>query len=52
MAQEAEDPAEAEASEEEEEASTPQQFGGPNSVPGQLADDARLTESLVGRVRS
>jgi len=29
--------------------STSQQFGGPNSVPGQLADDARLTESLTGR---
>jgi len=28
---------------------TPQQFGGPNSVPGQLADDERLTESLTGR---
>jgi len=28
--------------------STSQQFGGPNSVPGQLADDARLTESLTG----
>jgi porin len=26
-----------------------QQFGGPNSVPGQLADDARLEESLTGR---
>jgi porin len=40
---------EAEASEEDEEASTPQQFGGPNSVSGQLADDARLTESMAGR---
>ncbi len=29
--------------------STQQQFGGPNSVPGQLADDERLTESLTGR---
>jgi hypothetical protein len=25
-----------------------QQFGGPSSVPGQLADDKRLTESLTG----
>ena len=25
-----------------------QQFGGPNSVPGQLADDERLTESITG----
>jgi porin len=32
-----------------DESSAPQQFGGPNSVPGQLADDARLTESLTGR---
>ena len=32
-----------------EESPTVQQFGGPNSVPGQLADDARLTESLTGR---
>jgi len=31
------------------ESSAPQQFGGPNSVPGQLADDARLTESLTAR---
>ena len=32
-----------------EESQSVQQFGGPNSVPGQLADDARLTESLTGR---
>ena len=42
MAQEAPPP-------EEEESSTSQRFGGPNSVPGQLADDARLTESLTDR---
>ena len=30
----------------EEATSTAQQFGGPNSVPGQLAADARLTESI------
>jgi len=34
---------------ENDEAPTTQQFGGPNSVQGQLADDARLTESLTGR---
>ena len=28
--------------------STVQQFGGPGSVPGQLADDARLKDSLTG----
>ena len=33
---------------EDDSASTIQQFGGPNSVPGQLADDERLTESLTG----
>jgi porin len=33
----------------EEESSEAQQFGGPNSVPGQLADDERLTESITGR---
>jgi porin len=42
MAQEAQAPA-------DDGASTPQQFGGPNSVPGQLADDERLTESLTDR---
>jgi len=42
MAQEAQTP-------EDDGASTRQQFGGPNSVPGQLADDERLTESLTGR---
>ena len=31
----------------EDEAQTVQQFGGPGSVPGQLADDRRLTESLT-----
>lgn len=41
MAQEAQSP-------EEDGSSTAQQFGGPNSVPGQLADDERLTESLTG----
>jgi len=30
------------------ESSTVQQFGGPNSVPGQLEQDKRLTESLTG----
>ena len=39
MAQEAQTPAD----------TVRQQFGGPNSVPGQLADDARLEESLTGR---
>ena len=34
---------------EDDESSAAQQFGGPNSVPGQLADDARLTESLTGQ---
>ena len=33
----------------EEESSEAQQFGGPNSVPGQLSDDERLTESITGR---
>ena len=33
----------------EDEAQPVQQFGGPGSVPGQLADDARNTESLTGR---
>ncbi len=42
IAQEAQSPGETSGS------STSQQFGGPNSVPGQLADDARLTESLTG----
>jgi porin len=42
MAQEAQTP-------EDDESSTHQQFGGPNSVPGQLADDERLKESLTGR---
>ena len=42
MAQEAQTP-------EDDGASSNQQFGGPNSVPGQLADDERLTESLTGR---
>lgn len=32
----------------DDEAAGTQQFGGPNSVPGQLADDARLEESLIG----
>lgn len=32
----------------EEAVSTSQQFGGPNSVAGQLADDARLSESISG----
>jgi len=27
-----------------------QQFGGPSSVPGQQADDERLTESLTGKL--
>jgi len=34
---------------EDDGSSTSQQFGGPNSVPGQLADDARLKESLTDR---
>jgi len=34
---------------EDDESTTVQQFGGPGSVPGQLADDARLTESLTDR---
>jgi len=42
MAQEAQTP-------EDDGSSTSQHFGGPNSVPGQLADDERLTESLTGR---
>jgi porin len=42
MAQETQSP-------EDDESSTDQQFGGPNSVPGQLADDERLKESLTGR---
>jgi len=42
MAQETQSP-------EVDETSTSQQFGGPNSVPGQLADDERLTESLTDR---
>ncbi len=33
---------------EDREPSTVQQFSGPGSVPGQLADDRRLTESLTG----
>jgi len=33
---------------ETQEDSTTQQFGGPNSVPGQLAEDARHSESLTG----
>ncbi len=41
MAQEAQTP-------EDDGSSTSQQFGGPNSVPGQLADDERLSESLTG----
>jgi hypothetical protein len=32
----------------EEEYQPVQQFGGPSSVPGQLADDRRLDESLTG----
>jgi porin len=32
-------------------ASTLQQFGGPNSVPGQLAEDARVSESRGDRTR-
>jgi len=32
-----------------DEESTTTQFGGPNSVPGQIADDNRLTESLAGQ---
>jgi porin len=32
-----------------DESSSVQQFGGPNSVPGQQAEDARLTESLTDR---
>ena len=32
----------------DEEATAVQQFGGPGSVPGQLADDARLKDSLTG----
>jgi len=35
-------------SSDDEEATAVQQFGGPGSVPGQLADDARLKESLTG----
>ena len=42
MAQDVEPP-------EDDGSSVVQQFGGPNSVPGQLADDARHTESLTGR---
>jgi porin len=34
---------------EHSELSTVQQFGGPGSVPGQLADDERLTKSITGR---
>jgi len=41
MAQEAQTP-------DDDGSSTSQQFGGPNSVPGQLADDERLSESLTG----
>jgi hypothetical protein len=40
MAQEAQTP-------EGDGSSTIQQFGGPGSVPGQLADDERLTEALT-----
>ena len=43
MAQEAQTPADDGSS------TRRQQFGGPNSVPGQLADDERLTESLTDR---
>ena len=42
MAQEAQTP-------EDDDSPAAQQFGGPNSVPGQLADDERLTESLTDR---
>ena len=41
--------AQEESSSEDDEASASQQFGGPASVPGQLADDERLAESLTGR---
>lgn len=47
-AQTPEEPLEAEAPEDDG-TSTLQQFGGPASVPGQLADDERLKESLTGR---
>jgi len=47
-AQTPEEPLEAEAPEDDG-TSTLQQFGGPASVPGQLADDERLKESMTGR---